>query len=209
MTSILSALTVLMLAAVLPAQTQAQVPPPAADTALLVIDIQMFYFDADKIPLVGNLAAAQQARRVLQRFRELKLPLFHIRHMPKPDPKKPAGSGYDFHPEVAPLPGETVVIKHYANSFRETELLDLLRKKNIRKLVITGMQTHMCVEAAVRAAADYGFTVTLVHDACATRNLKFGDSEVPAAQVHTAVLAALSNGYARVISTEQVLGEIK
>ena len=64
------------------------------------------------------------------------------------------------------------------------------------------MQTQMCVEAAVRAAHDFGYQVILLHDACATRNLKFGDREVSAADVHASTLATLKS-YAEVLSVEE------
>jgi nicotinamidase-related amidase len=66
------------------------------------------------------------------------------------------------------------------------------------------MQTHMCVEAAVRAAHDMGYAVVLLHDACATRNLRFGDREVAAADVHASTLATLRS-YAEVVSVEEWL----
>jgi nicotinamidase-related amidase len=70
------------------------------------------------------------------------------------------------------------------------------------------MQTQMCVEAATRAAADLGFQVTVVHDACASRPLAFGGLEVPAAQVHAAALAAMKGTYAAVVSTDELLGAL-
>ena len=66
----------------------------------------------------------------------------------------------------------------------------------------------MCVEAATRAAADLGFEVTVIHDACATRALAFDGVEVPAAQVHAAALAAMNGTYARVVSTDALLKEM-
>jgi nicotinamidase-related amidase len=107
------------------------------------------------------------------------------------------------------MAGETVVGKHHANAFRDTDLPALLRRLGAKRLVIAGMQTHMCVEAAARHAADLGFEVVVVHDACATRALKFRATEVPAAQVHAAALAALSGTYARVVSTDELLDEMK
>jgi nicotinamidase-related amidase len=59
----------------------------------------------------------------------------------------------------------------------------------------------MCVEAAVRAAHDYDFATILIHDACATRALKFGDREVSAADVHSSILGSLDKYYARVLDT--------
>jgi nicotinamidase-related amidase len=67
----------------------------------------------------------------------------------------------------------------------------------------------MCVEAAARAAADYGFEVTVVGDACATRDLEFGGETVPAAQVHASTLASLRGSYATVVTTAELCGEEK
>ena len=60
-------------------------------------------------------------------------------------------------------------------------------------MVITGMMTHMCVDATARAAADLGFKVIVVEDACATRDLNYGETTIPAEHVHKAFLAALKS----------------
>ena len=46
------------------------------------------------------------------------------------------------------------------------------------------MQTHMCLEAATRAASDYGFNCTVIEDACATRDLNYGNTTIKAKDVH-------------------------
>ena len=173
-----------------------------ADQALLIIDIQNFYFEGGSLPLTGPVEAARQARRVLDRFRERHQPVIHVRHMPA---SGPVTEQYAIRPEVAPLPGEKVVEKRYANSFRDTQLLEVLRGLGVRRLVIVGMQTHMCVEAAARAAADLGFEVTVVADACATRPLEYGGVQVPAAQVHASTLAALKGTYAKIVTADELL----
>lgn len=66
----------------------------------------------------------------------------------------------------------------------------------------------MCVEAVTRAAVDFGYNCTVVHDACATRDLEFNGITVPALQVHTAFMAALSFGYAKLASSEEVLNSL-
>jgi hypothetical protein len=48
--------------------------------------------------------------------------------------------------------------------------------------------------------------VTLVHDACATRDLAFNGSTVPAAQVQTAFISALNGLFAKVIDTDSIIG---
>ena len=173
-----------------------------ADQALLIIDIQNFYFEGGSLPLTGPVEAARQARRVLDRFRERRQPVIHVRHMPA---SGPATEQYAIRPEVAPLPGEKVVEKRYANSFRDTQLLEVLRGLGVKRVVIVGMQTHMCVEAAARAAADLGFEVTVVADACATRPLEYGGVQVPAAQVHASTLAALKGTYAKIVTADELL----
>ena len=63
-------------------------------------------------------------------------------------------------------------------------------------------------EAATRTAADLGFDVTVVPDACATRDLKYREMTIPAAQVHASTLAALQGTYARVVQAEELLKEL-
>jgi nicotinamidase-related amidase len=180
----------------------------ARDTALLVIDIQNFYFENGSLPLTGSVEAARQARRALDAFRSKRLPVIHVRHVPKSAKVvdgEPADPQYRIRAEVSPAAGEKVVSKQFANSFRETDLLDYLRAHGIKRLVGGGMQTHMCVEAASRAAADLGFDVVVLHDACATRPLKFGDKTVPAEMVHAAALAAIQGTYGKVVGVDEWL----
>ena len=182
------------------------------DAALIVIDIQAFYFPAGMGPLNGPEAAAKQAARVIAAFRAAGRPVIHVQHLPKDvDTPDPTGiqEQYRIHPDVLPAQGEIVVGTHHANSYRDTELLAILRELGVETLVVTGMQTHMCVEAAVRAAADFGFEVTVIHDACATRDLEFDGTTVPASQVHAAALAAMSGSYAQVVSAGEFCGEAK
>jgi len=198
------------------AAAQSATPRPEAKagpkgTVLVVIDIQNFYFPGGKLPLVEPEAASLQARKVLERFRSRGWPVVHVQHLPKgqktPSPAQ-GDAQYRIHPNVLPAAGEKVVGKHEANAFRDTELLATLRALGAKRLVIAGMQTHMCVEAATRAAADLGFEVVVVRDACATRALGFGETEVPAAHVHAAALAAMSGTYARVVSADELLQEL-
>jgi nicotinamidase-related amidase len=102
-------------------------------------------------------------------------------------------------------PDEPVVLKHYINSFRETELKAVLDRHGIEAVVVVGNMSHMCVDGITRAAVDFGYATTVLHDACATLDLEFNGVKVPAEQVHAAFMAALSFGYAPVISTAEYL----
>jgi nicotinamidase-related amidase len=166
-------------------------------TTLLLIDIQDFYFPGGRAALVEPEKAAQNAARLLGEFRKEKLPVVHVRHNSEP--------GGEINKLVAPVTGEKIFSKNAVNCFVGTDLLDYLKSIKSDTLVICGMQTHMCVEAAVRAAADLGYKCILVGDACATRDLKYGDKVIKAEDVHYSTLATLKS-YATIETTEEFLG---
>ncbi len=171
-------------------------------SALILIDIQADYFPGGRNPLVGPEAAAKVAQDVLERSREQHHTVIHVQHIslrPNATFFLPDTPGIEFHPLVSPQPGETVVQKHHPNSFRETSLLDELRRRNISHLQFCGMMTHMCIDSTVRAASDMGFQCTVVGDATATKDLIHGHVTVPAAHVQAAYLAGLSGLFAKVI----------
>ena len=180
-------------------------------TALILIDIQNDYFPGGRMELEAPLAAAQQARRLLDFFRQQGWPTIHIQHVstrPGATFFLPDTGGLDFHPSISPLPGEKVIVKHFPNSFRETGLLEHLHELTVESLVICGMMTHMCVDASTRAAADFGYPVRLAADACATRQLVYGETKVPAQSVQAAFLAALKS-YGQVLETEEILKQLE
>jgi nicotinamidase-related amidase len=179
-------------------------------TALIIIDIQNDYFDGGAMPLVGSDAASSKTRLILDSFREASLPIIHIQHIatrPTATFFLPNTVGVEINDRVKPLKSEKIIVKHYPNSFRETELLDYLKKEDITDLVICGMMTHMCVDATARAAKDFGFNITLIGDACATRDQEINGEIVKAEDVHKSFLAALDYFYTTVKTTGQYLDE--
>jgi nicotinamidase-related amidase len=176
-------------------------------TALIIIDIQKDYFPGGKYPLVNPLEAAQKAYMLLQCFREHDGHHVHIQHISRePDATFfiSGDRGTDIHDSVAHFEGEPIVYKHDPNAFLNTNLLDLLKGWEVERVVICGMMTHMCVDATARAASDLGLQVIVAEDACATRDLTFGDTTIPAEHVHKAFLAALKS-YGKVMKSEQIL----
>ncbi len=181
-------------------------------TALILIDIQNDYFPNGKMELEGSVEASLRAKEVLTFFRNKELPIVHIQHIAVGRGATfflPDTEGVKIHSNVQPLPNEIVIQKHYPNSFRETPLLEHLKEKQIRRLVICGMMTHMCVDAATRAAFDYGFRCIVLHDACATKVLTFRGKIIPAEHVHEAFLAALDAACAQVMSVEEFLAKMR
>lgn len=175
-------------------------------TGLILIDIQQDYFPGGRMELTGSIEAGRKAQQALAFAREHAVPVIHIQHISN----RPGASfflagteGAEISPFVQPQGSEAVFIKHYPSSFRDTGLFDFLRQQQLDKLVIAGMMTHMCVEATTRAAVDLGFACTVLHDACATRDLQFNGTSVPAALVQAAFLAGLSGTYANLASVDE------
>ena len=181
------------------------------NTALLLIDIQNDYFPNGRMPLERSTEASLKAQEMLQTFRAKQKPVIHIQHIStRPDATYflPCTKGIEFHSNVLPSKNETIIKKHYPNSFKDTGLLNHLVKHQINHLVICGMMTHLCIDATVRAAYDLGFSCTVLHDACATKNLEFNNIPIPAQSVHHAFLAALQPTYANVLSVREALQTI-
>lgn len=72
--------------------------------------------------------------------------------------------------ELAPRPGEAVVIKHRYSAFLDTALDSLLRSNGIRSVVVVGTATQACVESTVRDAKMRDYYVVVLSDCVAARD---------------------------------------
>jgi nicotinamidase-related amidase len=177
------------------------------DSALLIIDVQNDYFPGGAMELEGADTAGTKAGMAIKSFREKNLPVLHVRHLSVRAGATfflPGTRGAEIHASVQPANGETVIEKNFPNAFRNTSLREELERLKVKNLVVAGMMTHMCVDASVRHAADLGYKITLLGDACATRAQSYGGETVPARQVHAAFLAALHGFYAKVVDTHEL-----
>lgn len=181
------------------------------NTCLMLIDFQNDYFPGGTMELVGIEEAAAQAQILLQTFRQSKRPVIHVQHIsarPGATFFLPETDGARIHPLVTPQGDETVVVKNFPNSFRETALLEILKQVSVGNLVICGAMSHMCIDATTRAAFDLGFNCVVADDACATKDLVFKGKTIPAADVHASFMAALSVPYATVIPTAEIIASM-
>ena len=176
--------------------------------ALLLVDIQNDYFPGGRMELVGMEEAASQTQALLAAFRRRQWPTYHIQHVSIRKGATfflPDTPGVEIHASIAPRRGETIINKHFPNSFRDTGLKKRLDAAEVGELVICGAMSHMCIDASTRAAVDHGFSCVVIHDACAIRDLVFAETLIPARQVHGAFMAALASFYAGVISLEEFM----
>lgn len=177
--------------------------------ALILIDVQKGfneenYWGGNR----NNKDAETKMAQILEQWRTLQLPVFHIVHSSMhPDSKlHPSQPGFEIKNEVKPIVGEPVISKNVNSAFIGTDLKERLDNLGITKLVIVGLTTNHCVSTTTRMAGNFGFDVYLISDATATFdrvgiNGEKYDSEL----VHQISLASLHNEFAEVIDTETLL----
>ena len=83
-----------------------------------------------------------------------------------------AGSwGADFHPDLQPADGDTVLLPHKGTDVFETDLPQHLERLGTTHLVICGMAANLCCEGTGRHATEHGYDVTFLSDAIGAENL--------------------------------------
>lgn len=176
--------------------------------ALLIIDVQNDYFPGGKFELCNATGALGNIEKILLHFRTERLPVIHVQHINTRQGAAffvPDTEGVRIHQNLSPLEGEHLVVKGAPNSFFGTNLRELIRDQGVTDLAICGMMSHMCVDTTVRACKDYGIGVTLLDDACATRDLTWDDKTIPAQTVQAVFMASINGTFAAVLKTDDFL----
>jgi nicotinamidase-related amidase len=151
-------------------------------------------------------------RRLLDACRDAGVPPIHVRIMSLAGDCSDTSARYklfgilvppgskdsEFIPDVAPIDGEVVINKTTSSVFMGTNADFVLRNMGVDTLIVAGVLTNKCVESSVRNAADLGYSVLLVEDACAAWTQ----------DGHDLCVRHLDRNFALVRSTEQILAEI-
>jgi nicotinamidase-related amidase len=176
-------------------------PATLAEATLILIDYQNTY-TRGVMELTGWEPALDAAADLLSRARAAGTTVIHVMH------DGGAGSAYDvtadigqIHPKVAPIEGESVVVKQAPGSFIGTDLGEKVDAAGNSNVILAGFMTHMCVTFTAEGAFLRGNTPTVVADACATRPLSSPVAEVTAEQLHHAALAQIGDIYGVVVSS--------
>lgn len=207
----------------LPYRSPRDLPFAFDHTALLLVDMQRAWLEPQFDPHLSGPEAEyflQRARsqvvpnqqRLLGAFRQARQNVLHTiiesltadgrdrsldhklsdMHLPKGSAQAQVIA------ELTPAENEIVLPKTSSGVFNSTNIDYVLRNLQTRHLIIAGIVTDQCVDMAVRDAADRGYLVTLVEDACATYT----------AERHHACLNAIK-GYCWITDTETVLGRLR
>lgn len=177
-------------------------PAKLGDSALIMIDCQNTY-RTGVMQLTDVEQAIVEAKKLLQRARDMQIPVIHIRH------DGGEGSPYDLttdigqiSDEVSPIDGEIVITKNFPNAFVLTELDERLKTLGVENIVLAGFMTHMCVNSTAHGGFNLGYKPTIVASTTATRPLMAAHGKiVPAQQVQDGAIAATRDLYAAVVDT--------
>ena len=197
---------------------------PARATFLL-IDMQNGFIDgASPLCIAGAAATVPTCARALEAARAHGVPVYHVRRTYAADgsdveavrwkawaeggrPLSPADPiSLDCPPELAPAPGEPVVVKPSWSAFFGTDLDALLRARGTGTIVLAGTTTPNCVRSTAYDGLALGFNVAVLRDATSSRSpeaqeANLADMEAAGIQlIHTDDFAA--NGLLHVRDTE-------
>ena len=177
-----------------------------ARPALILVDIQKGF---ENIAYWGgqrnNPDAELRASELLNTWRRIGLPVFHIRHCSTIPTSllHETHAGNEFNDLVTPAEGEPIIQKRVNSAFIGTDLQAQLDKAHITTLVIAGLTTDHCISTTTRMAGNLGYETFLVSDATATFNKKGPDGQnYPAELIHETALASLHKEFATVVTTD-------
>ena len=179
------------------------------NAALIVIDVQQAFDD----PVGGerdNPDAEANIGALVDAWSRAGRPIVLVRH-DSAEPghcSPPVAPGHAFKDVVADVPHELLVAKQVNSAFDgEPDLHGWLAARDIRQLVICGIQTNMCVETTARMAGNLGYDVTVPLDATHTFDLEGqGGVRLTADELARATAVNLDGGgFARVRSTAEVI----
>ncbi len=173
----------------------------SSDTALLIVDVQVGMFtEAD--PVYDGQALLERLRGLIGRARAASVPVVYIQHGSTREghPLQIGTAGWHIHPAIEPQAGELVVQKRMPDSFFETRLDAQLYAGGISRLILTGIQTEVCVDTTCRRAVSLGYKVTLVADGHST----WDRQALSAPQIIAHHNATLGEWFATVLPAEQI-----
>ncbi len=180
--------------------------------ALILVDVQKAFLNEEYWGGNRNNKDAEIiCGKILNKWRELDLPIFHIRHSStNPNSKlNKQNDGFNFNENVIPLENEPIITKEVNSAFIGTDLKELLDEQTITTLVIVGITTNHCVSTTTRMAGNFGFETYVISDATAAFDrIGINGEKYDAKTIHLTSLANLNEEFATVIDYEKLTHKI-
>jgi biuret amidohydrolase len=193
-------------------------------SALLIIDAQREYFDADGALFTPNAEGIRDNLvRLVAAARDTGTQVIFVRHVQAPDgsdagrmgdfddtPSFVAGTkGVEVIADLAPDPGEPVVDKTRYSAFVNTRLESILKTSGVDTVIVAGLMTQYCSVTTTRHGHDLDYRMVFVIDANAGPDLPdLGFGSVQHADTLRVIATALAAGIAEVLDTETTIGRL-
>jgi nicotinamidase-related amidase len=187
-------------------------------SALVVIDVQKIYTQPDaKLEVEGAAEVVARINQLIKHYEKQGAPILYVRHMHKADGSD-SGRMWDFAGEAEEIgfvegseeveddpllyisPKGHFFTKTRYSCFSSAEFRRFLEENKIDTLTICGFMTNFCCESTAREAHDRDYFVDFIIDATGTPDLEISQAEIKRATAQT-----LSNGFARVLTTQEAL----
>lgn len=136
------------------------------NVVLLIVDVQKALIEGKPYNIEEVIANIQT---LIAKARDKQVEVVYVRHDGgKEDDLEKNTPGFEIYHEVTPIEGERIFDKKYNSAFKETGLHKYLQDKNIKKIVICGLQTEYCVDTTCKAAFELGYKIIIPHNATTT-----------------------------------------
>jgi nicotinamidase-related amidase len=132
------------------------------DTVLLVVDVQTALIEEhpyNESKVIANIKDLIETARLSQ------TEVIYVRHSDGVGEElEPNTRGWQIYHEIAPEQGERIFDKHYNSAFLKTGLKEYLDEKQIKNIILVGMQTEYCIDTTCKVAFEYGYKIIIVKE---------------------------------------------
>lgn len=167
------------------------------DTQKLIMNEKLYMFDA----LEANIKA------LIHTARQNSIEVIYIRHDDGTGKPLTKGTdGFEIYEAFAPAEDEKIFDKTVNSPFRDTGLLEYLQESCETEIIVAGLQTDYCIDAAVKCGFEHGFKVYVPAYANSTFDNEFMTSEETYRYYNESMW---NNRYAKCISMAETLQKME
>lgn len=171
---------------------------------LLVIDTQRLITNED---LYNFNTFEVNVTTIIEEARNNNVEIIYVRHDDGEGNELTKGNdGFEIYEKFTPKGNEKIFDKKVNSAFKDTGLLEYLKDKNEKDIIIVGLQTDYCIDATIKCGFEHGFNIIVPAYANTTVNNNFMTGEESYKYYNDFIW---TGGYAECVSVEEVLSRMK
>jgi nicotinamidase-related amidase len=130
-----------------------------AETVLLVVDVQTVMIDEHPY---NEKNVIRNIKKLISASRQNDIEVIYVRHDGGiGDELERDSDGWQIYDEIAPEAGEMIIDKQYNSAFLKTGLKQYLDNKEIKNIILVGLQTEYCIDATCKVAFEHGYKIIM------------------------------------------------